>query len=122
MTTFKFIEEVHNFPAAQEISSVAYKQLKQNEGASGKTGFRPNLSISPVLSVSSLLFFCFTALRECCWSGAEAGSTHAKDGKARSCFKRVVGVSHSNLVYKFVWSSCEKYQGKLKDLETLEIE
>ena len=33
-------------------------------GAGGQTGFPPNLSISPPLSVSSLLFFCFTVLRE----------------------------------------------------------
>ena len=54
---FKFIEEVHNCPAVRVVSSI-------NEGVHGQTGFRPNLSISPPLSVSSLLS-CFTVLREC---------------------------------------------------------
>ena len=65
---FKFIEEVHNCPAVWNVSSVAFKDSKnkqKNGGASGQTGFRPNLSISPPLSVSSLLFFCYTVVREC---------------------------------------------------------
>lgn len=37
-----------------------------------------------------------------CWSGPNAGSTYARDGKAKNCFKGVVGVSHSNFVYQFV--------------------
>ena len=53
-----------------DFSFVAYKdtktETKVNEGDSGQNGFRENLSISPLLSVSSLLFFCFsTVLREC---------------------------------------------------------
>ena len=54
--TFKFIiEEVHNRPAVWDVSSVACKDTKNkqgNGGASGQTGFHPNLSISPPLSVS----------------------------------------------------------------------
>ena len=49
-------------------SSVAYKDTKnkqENGGASRQTRFRPNLSISPPLSVSSLLFFCSLFYREC---------------------------------------------------------
>jgi len=46
--TFKFIEEVHNCPAAWDVSSVVCKvtkkQTKENGGASGQTEFRPNLS------------------------------------------------------------------------------
>ena len=64
--TFKFIEEVHNCPAVWNVSSVAFKDSKnkqKNGGASGQTGFRPNLSISQPLSVSSLLFFCYTVVR-----------------------------------------------------------
>ena len=63
VNTFKFIEEVHNCPAIWDVSSLAYndaKKTKENEGASGQTGFRPNLSTSPPPFVSSLLFFCFT--------------------------------------------------------------
>ena len=37
-----------------------------------------------------------------CWSGPNAGSTYARDGTAKNCFKGVVGVSHSNFVYQFV--------------------
>ena len=69
-TLFKFIEAVHNCPAVRDVSSIAYKDTKnkqnrQNGGARGQTGFRPNLSNSPPLSVSSLLFLCFTVVREC---------------------------------------------------------
>lgn len=35
-------------------------------------------------------------------SGPNAGSTYARDGKAKNCFKGVVRVSHSNFVYQFV--------------------
>ena len=70
-TLFKFIEAVHNYPVVRDVSSIAYKDAKnaQNrqkaERARGQTGFRPNLSNSPPLSVSSLLFLCFTVVREC---------------------------------------------------------
>ena len=65
--SFKYIEEVHNCPAVWDISSVVLKDLKQtkeNGGASGQTRFRPNLSIPLLLSVFSLLFFCFTVVRD----------------------------------------------------------
>ena len=68
-TLFKFIEAVHNCPAVWDVSSIAYKDTKnkqnrQNGGARGQTGLRPNLSNSPPLSVSSLSL-CFTVAREC---------------------------------------------------------
>ena len=76
-TLFKFIEAVHNCPAVRNVSSIADKDTKNKQnknggggegGWRGQTGFRPNLSISPPLSVSSLLFLCFTTLkkRPCC--------------------------------------------------------
>ena len=59
--TFKFIEEVHNCPAAWNVSSVVYKDTKnkqtnkQNGAVRDKLGFvHCSLSISPPLSVSSL--------------------------------------------------------------------
>ena len=63
-TLFKFIEAVHQCPAVWDVSSLAYKDTnknKQNGGARWQTGFRPNFSISPPLSVSSFpLFHCCT--------------------------------------------------------------
>ena len=67
-TLFNFIEAVHNCPLVRDVSSIAYKDAKnaQNrqkaERARGQTGFRPNLSNSPPLPVSSLLFLCFTVV------------------------------------------------------------
>ena len=68
--TFEFIEEVHNCPAVWNVSSAAYKdtenkQKKMEElldkrvvrakgGISTDIWFRPNLSISSLLFVSSL--------------------------------------------------------------------
>ena len=59
--TFQFIEEVQNCPDLWDVSSAAYKDTKNKQKkkgrASGETAssiqFRPNLSISPALSVSS---------------------------------------------------------------------
>jgi len=50
-----------------DVSSVAYKDTKarENGGAGEQTGFRPNLSISRLLSISSPLFSYFIVLREC---------------------------------------------------------
>ena len=58
-STFTFIEEVHICLAVWDVSFVAFKQTR-NGGASGQTGFRPNLSISQPLCFSSslLLFHC----------------------------------------------------------------
>ena len=58
--TFQFNEEVQNCPDLWDVSSAAYKdtkkQAKKKGRASGETAssiqFRPNLSISPALSVS----------------------------------------------------------------------
>ena len=60
-TLFKFIEAVHNCPAVWDVSSLAYKDTNKNkqnktEERADKLGFvQLNLSISPPLSVSSLL-------------------------------------------------------------------
>ena len=70
--TFQFIEEVQNCPDLWDVSSAAYKDTKTFEGRkifcaklldervvrskggiSADIRFRPNLSISPALSVSS---------------------------------------------------------------------
>jgi len=67
--TFKFIEEVHNCPDVWDVTSAAYKDTKNKQkeieelldervvgakgGISADIRFRPNLSISPPLSVSS---------------------------------------------------------------------
>ena len=51
-----------------DVSSVVYKdtkKVKENGGARGQPGFCPNLSTSPPLSVSPLLFFCSTVLLGC---------------------------------------------------------
>ena len=69
-TLLNFIEAVHNCRAVGDVSSIAYKgtktkQNRQNGGARGQTWFRPNLSDSSPLSVSSLLFLCFTVVRDC---------------------------------------------------------
>ena len=48
-------------PPLSEFSGLApvdTKDKQENGGASRQTGFRPNLFISPLLSVSSLLFHC----------------------------------------------------------------
>ena len=62
--TFKFNEEVYNYPALWDVSSVAYKDTnhkqKKIKELEGKLGFVQTF----LLSFSSLLFFCFTVLRE----------------------------------------------------------
>ena len=67
--TFKFIEEFYNYKGVWGVSSVAYKDTKNKQKKmdepGGQTGSCPNLSISSLLSVPSLLFFCFPVLREC---------------------------------------------------------
>jgi len=66
---FKFIEEVHNCPAVWDVSSAAYKDTKNKQkemeellderavrakgGIFADIRFRPNVSFSPPLSVSS---------------------------------------------------------------------
>ena len=58
--------EVHNCLAVWDVSSVGYKDTenKQNktEELTDKLGFVQTLYL---LCVSSVLFFCFTVLREC---------------------------------------------------------
>ena len=60
-------EAVHNCPAVWDVSSLAYKDTNRNkenktEERADKLDFCPNLSISPPLSISSLLFLCFTVV------------------------------------------------------------
>ena len=60
VNTIKLIEEVHNCPAVRDASSIVYKdaenkQRNMEDLAGGQTGFRPNFSICPPLSVSSHL-------------------------------------------------------------------
>ena len=70
MATFIFIEEVLSGCVLKRFicSLQRYTKNKQTkiEELEGQTGFRPKLSISPPLPVSSLdlLFFFFTVLRE----------------------------------------------------------
>ena len=70
-TLFKLnIKAVHNCSAIRDASPIADKDTKKKNKnkkgvARGQTWFRPNLSNSPPLSVSSLLFLCFTVVREC---------------------------------------------------------
>ena len=67
VNTFKFIKEVHNCLAVRDLSSIAYKDTKNKQKkiqeVADKLG--QDLSISPPVSVSCLLFCCFTVLREC---------------------------------------------------------
>ena len=69
VNTSKFIEGVHNCPAVRDVSSIAYKDTRKtqgNEGASGQTWFRPNLSsFLPLIRFFFLFFFTTFVLREC---------------------------------------------------------
>ena len=56
-TLFKFMEAVHKCPAVWEVSSLAYKDTNKNKQNKTVTNW-----VRPNLSVSSLLFLCFTAI------------------------------------------------------------
>ena len=51
---FQFVEEVQNCPDLWDVSSAAYKDTNSKGQISTDIPFRPNLSIIPALSVSSL--------------------------------------------------------------------
>ena len=58
--TFKLIKEVHNCPAVGRFirsRQIYQQQTKENRGASEQNWICPNRSISPPLSVYSLLLF-----------------------------------------------------------------
>ena len=57
--------EVHNCPAVWDVSSVVYKDTKNKQNKMEELADKLGFVQTYLLCVSSLLFLCFTVLREC---------------------------------------------------------